>query len=296
MRKPTSKPVFRQDSATERQEIMLTNNLISDDDIIAEAETNKAFASDEVTIPFLKILQPLSPSVQEGTSDYIPSAKPGMFYNTATEQLFDGKIGIAVVPITHQRNFTEWVSRAQGGGFVKNWGEGLAWQEICEPEEREAYIPVTKSGHTILKSYFHYVYVVELDTGSYNPCVFSFAGTQIKRSRRWSSLMANAMIATKDGPKRAAHSYYVYKAITEIERNDKGTWYAPRISAYTQSLNGKNTWLSVRDIPNGGEIWVAAKEFRKSLMEGTIQSASMAAPDFEREANGKTIDGDEVPF
>lgn len=276
----TPRKVYREDSAAEqvppKQQLSVVNN-IPDEDIVGEASRDRVFETDQLIVPFLKILQPLSPNVQEGLPDYNPLAKPGMFYNTASNELYDGKTGIILVPITHQRSYTEWVPRSEGGGFVKDWGESLAWHQVCEKSQINEYRPKTRDGHDILHSQFHYAYIVNTDTGDFVPVVFSFAGTLLKRARSWASLMANAKIQTQNGPKPAAHSYYTYRATTEIQRNDKGAWYLPKITPNTID----NKWVSVRDITGGADIWQSAKTFRQSLLEGTIRAEQLDANEFQ---------------
>ena len=50
--------------------------------------------SQDVALPFLKILSQLSPQVTAGDSKYIANARPGMIYNTVSDQLYDGAKGI----------------------------------------------------------------------------------------------------------------------------------------------------------------------------------------------------------
>jgi hypothetical protein len=303
-------PVVRQDSAAETveekvkmvtpetikqdQAIVAQKNVVSDEEMFAEAEKDRGFETDELVVPFLKILQPLTPICLESSNDYNPAAKPGMFYNTSTEQLHDGKVGIVVVPITHQKSFTEWTPLASGGGFIKDWQESLAWKSLLAEGQEDAYRPMTKDGHEIRRALLHFVYVVDATTGYYTPAVFSFAGTQIKRARRWSSMMANAMIPTANGPRPAAHSFYSYKVTTDMEKNQKGTWYLPRIVPNVAA--GENSkWISIRELINGRQIWDAAKAFRESLLAGTIHAAPMYDDEMER-GGGSGREGDEVAF
>ena len=46
---------------------------------------------DDLALPFVRILGQLSPQVTMGDAKYIESAKPGMIYNTVTNELYDGK-------------------------------------------------------------------------------------------------------------------------------------------------------------------------------------------------------------
>ena len=53
---------------------------------------------EDLALPFVRILGQLSPQVTAGDAKYIEAAKPGMIYNTVTSELYDGKIGIMVIP------------------------------------------------------------------------------------------------------------------------------------------------------------------------------------------------------
>lgn len=74
--------------------------------------------AEERTIPFFRILQGLSPEVQEGNPKYIPGARAGMFINTATGEVYNGKTGLEFIPVERDHNYPEWTPRAVGGGFV----------------------------------------------------------------------------------------------------------------------------------------------------------------------------------
>ena len=50
-------------------------------------------------LPFLKILGQLSPQVTQGDSQFISDARPGMIFNTVTNQLYDGQKGIVILSI-----------------------------------------------------------------------------------------------------------------------------------------------------------------------------------------------------
>ncbi len=74
--------------------------------------------SEELLTPFLGLIQALSPQVADPSGPvYNEAAKPGMFVNTMTGQLFDGRTGLDVVPVARDYLYGEWVPRTQGGGF-----------------------------------------------------------------------------------------------------------------------------------------------------------------------------------
>ena len=99
-----AKRVFRQDSVTEQ----LPTSLTPEEEQLAKlAEKNTNFAREELVVPRLKILQPLSPEVQEGNSQYIEGAKPGMFFNTCSGKLTHGAQGLTMVVVGHIRQIFE---------------------------------------------------------------------------------------------------------------------------------------------------------------------------------------------
>jgi hypothetical protein len=71
--------------------------------------------SDDVALPFLKVLAQLSPELET-----IDGAKAGMIYNTVTGDLYDGQKGIMVVPCHYERKYIEWHPRGSGNGAPAN--------------------------------------------------------------------------------------------------------------------------------------------------------------------------------
>ena len=68
----------------------------------------------DLALPFIRILGQLSPQVTEGDSKYVTGAKPGNIYNTVTNELYDGKIGIKVIPCYYKKDYPEWSDRGEG--------------------------------------------------------------------------------------------------------------------------------------------------------------------------------------
>ena len=73
--------------------------------------------NEDVAIPFLNLLQPMSPEVDKDEDTYIKGATAGRMINSVTKELFPEE-GVFVVPCDTQHVFVEWVPRTEGGGFV----------------------------------------------------------------------------------------------------------------------------------------------------------------------------------
>lgn len=239
---------------------------ISEEEFAAQAEANVGFTKDEAVIPFVRILQPLSPQLGN-----IAGATAGMIINVSTNRLSDGKTGVDIVPITHKWNYSEWVKREEGGGFVFDWDEDEAgWQSKCDEDQKYAYKPVTKDGHIIVKARTFFIFTL-LEDGSYEPGMLPFTGTGLKIARQWSTLLANApKIATSKGMLTPAYFYYIYKMQSEQVKNNQYSWYEPRIRHLIE--DGKA--VSIMDRPDGAQIWKAAVDFRESVRTGSVRTAS----------------------
>src|SRR5450631_1544355 len=65
--------------------------------------------SGDVALPYLYILQALSPIVNPAASQYIEGAQASMLYNNVSQELYDGrKEGLIVVPCYYERKYVEW--------------------------------------------------------------------------------------------------------------------------------------------------------------------------------------------
>lgn len=275
---------------TKTEDNALANLGISEEELIKESQENRTFERDETVIPFLRILQPTSPYVNEESSNYVSDSKPGMFYSTSTEILYNGKNGIVLVPVTHQKSYVEWIPIRDGGGFIKDWGEDLGWMSLCDQNQTRQFRPVTKDGHEIVYSQYFFVFIVNIEEGTSEPVILPFSGTQIKKARRWAAMLSNSKIQTSKGSIIAPHYFYPYLATTIGEKNEKGSWYGIKIQQFINN-NGR---MKTIDLINGKRIYETAKMFRQSLNEGTIRAATPERTDFSNETTAP--EGDEVPF
>lgn len=82
--------------------------------------------------PTLKLMQNLSPELDEDEEKHIPDAEAGdlVVDDGTTQTLFDGKEGITFIPLLSRKRWNEWVPRKRGGGFVASY---------ASKEEAEAY-------------------------------------------------------------------------------------------------------------------------------------------------------------
>jgi hypothetical protein len=90
---------------------------------VKKQDVNVPNTESALIFPNLKLLQQLSPELDEDDTKFVKKAAAGMFIVTdgSTVSLFDGEEGIRFCPLVVRKVFTEWVPRAQGGGFVATY-------------------------------------------------------------------------------------------------------------------------------------------------------------------------------
>lgn len=171
---------------------------------------------DSYAIPFLRILQPTSPQVDEEGPAYVEGAKAGMFLNTVTNKLFGKEVKI--IPIHYARDFVEW--QPDRGGFVKSHGNDPSiLQRISHIDDKNN--SVLDNGNVIQDTRNHYVLMA--DEPHLGPIILSLVSTGIRHSKKWMSLMGAIMIPGSNKP--APMFAGVWDIGTVRNSNDDGTWY-----------------------------------------------------------------------
>lgn len=214
---------------------------------------------DSFAIPFLMVLQPLSPIVAEGLVD---GAKAGKFLNSVTNELADD---VLLVPVAFQRKFLRWAPREKGGGFKGEFSpidvETGKVEGLVRTDDNKLLVGGSNpKEHDQLKdTRNHFVLVVRPD-GSWAPALISMASTQIKKSKRWLSRIQGVQLRGGNGQHFNPPSFsHIYRAKSVKEQNDSGIWFGWDIE-----MEGP-----VQD----AELYAAAKEFHKQVASGKVETA-----------------------
>jgi hypothetical protein len=176
---------------------------------------------DSYAIPFIAILQPLSPQVA-GKNTKIKGAQPGMFMETVTNELFDE---LNVIPCAFQRRYIRWTPRDQGGGFKGIYLPSEVEAGKVEGAERGADGFYHIDGDDLNDTRMHFV-LFQSDNGSWKPAILSLSSSQVKKSRRWMSLIHGIELENEKGKKYNPPSFsHTYTITADEETNEKGTWW-----------------------------------------------------------------------
>lgn len=225
-------------------------------------------------IPFLNLLQKNSPEVEEENPKHIPGAKAGMFKNSVTSELFDGKIGIVVEPVHVVHSYLEWIPRDDGGGLqgvydheapevlaAKAAAGGKTFGKLKTPPS----MGPEHENNDLVETYNVFAIQI-LPDGTRKKVVLGFSSSQIAEFRRW---MTNASEQTKeapDGTKRPRALWsHKYRLTTVFNQNKKGSWYK-----YHSAFDGVNA--EAARYTETDPAMADAKAFRALLVAGTAQA------------------------
>lgn len=170
-----------------------------------------------MSIPFIRILQKLSPQLDKQKPEFVMGAEEGHFFNTVTKQDLGDSINIIVLKFEHV--YIEW--RPNRGGFVSYHSEDNA-ARIAVDTTFGAW--KTKDGNELQENYAYLVLVEGHEAEG--PAVLSLSSSAIKMAKNWNRLMVTHVM---ENGKKAMPYYLVWNLSTEYQKNDKGTWYAPAV-------------------------------------------------------------------
>ena len=240
------------------------------DEITASAGEGTTFDSSEMQIPFIRIIQALSPQVQKKDPAFIAGADQGDAFNTVTNQHWNGDDGLIVVPCYQETKFLEFVPRDSGGGFM---GELEPNNPDIQKTERKGAKEVLPNGNELVKSDQHYCLVLD-ENGMMQPAIVDMKSSQLKVSRRWKTQIAMQKIQHPKTKALLTPAVYatMWKLTTIQESNDQGTWFNWSVT--------KHGLVQTKDIL--GE----AKLFREQVMKGAVKAVDETEP----------LEKDDVPF
>lgn len=224
--------------------------------------------SDDVAIPFLGLIQKLSPELDESSDRHIPGAKEGRMFNSVTLELLPEEV--VLVPCYTEHAFVQFIPRDQGGGFV---GQHAPGSDIVKQAQAtaEAFNKLrTPEGHELVETFYMYGLILDdADAPSASSfIVVAFSSTKIKVYRRINTLLRTV----KGNPPLFAHRIAVTAA---PEKNKQGQ---PYMNFRIAPVNG-NVVSSLID-PNGPQsgLLKEGQQFLRAVSSGTAKAAHESQP------------------
>jgi len=206
---------------------------------------------EDMALPFLKVLSGNDPVLDE-----IETARKGDIYNTVTGAVYKGKDGIRVIPCAYQRRFIQWSPRGSGSGapVAIYTPQDTRPKTERSSDDNKDYV-VEGNGEYIEETHQHFVVVLN-DDGAAETALIAMKSTQLKKSRKWNSMMMSRVMQGSNGaftPPRFSHIYHLK---TIQEENSKGSWHG-----WEMSVEGP-----VQDIA----MYQQAKKFSEDIMSDNV--------------------------
>jgi len=211
----------------------------------------EGMGQEDFALPFLRLLTNTSPEVGE-----VDGAMPGMIINSVSSQLYDGKKGLTVIPCAYVRQYIEWAPRGSGSGApqaIYSATSDILSRTHREPGDNKDYLD---NGNYVENTANHYVMIVGED-GIPNPALITMKSTQLKKSRKWNSMMMSTKLMGANGPYTPPMYSHLYRLTTQAESNDKGKWYGWEIEKIG-AVTDRNVYL-------------AAKAFAEQIGKGEVK-------------------------
>ena len=227
--------------------------------------------ADERAVPFLRILQRNSPQCDDNSD--VPGARPGMIFNTATQEVYSGQTGLLFVPAFRDHNYVEFIPRINGGGFVGLWDASDS--EILRLRQKHGSFGklTNENGNELVETYYLYGLMIPPGKGPDDPpsppapCVVPFASTQIKKYR---AIMARLSTMFIDPIKLPGKVYPIFAHVLRVgtvqESNKHGTFYGWRIGLASESAE-------LCRIRPDSMLYIEAKKLAHELKEGKLRAA-----------------------
>lgn len=197
------------------------------------SSSNDGVGIDDIAVPQLKILQPLSPELMMN----IDGAKAGMFINSVTHELFDK---IYVVNLMYEHNFGVFKIRDAGGGKIGQADSRAEAQEIIDVQTGNA------SDYQIVDTGVHRLLGLNADGTPNSPMIMYLSSTKKTTSQRW-----NTQIQLRCDEFNVPRFALVWELTSTAESNNKGSWYG-----FTMDFAG---------VVQDEDLYGKAKNIRESL-------------------------------
>lgn len=271
-----------------------------DDDMLNEAAeyagAGTSNSADDNVLPFLSLLQDMTPQAKKRDALYVEGAEPGFMLNKATRKLFDTHLPVdeqtsplIVQPCAFHRCVNEWVPRDQGGGFIARHeilpGEKiddtmkrLGGKQVKDPRDSkgEKLIWRLENGHDLIDTRYQYVNVLDEDGNVVGPAVMSFSSTGHTPARQWMTLQRNAKLAGRVEP---APSWFKKYRVRSIPReNESGDFFVLTIDDL-----GDDGWI--RDARVRAQGLELNKAFSAGAVKAGVEDEGGGVKDDDRGAN-----------
>mgnify|MGYP000181144372 CR=1 FL=1 len=131
------------------------------------------------SLPFIRILQDLSPQLKPQKDEYVEGSKSGDLFFAKTQSVIEQPVEI--IPCYTKSIYTEWIPRSKGGGFVGNHPLTIVSHADYEKGRERQYDEWLGENELKFTTYW-FVLLKQGDT--WEQAVIPFTSSQLRVSRK----------------------------------------------------------------------------------------------------------------
>ena len=202
-------------------------------------------------VPFIKLVQALSPQLKKSAPEYNPDAAIGDIVNSVTGKIYEAPLRIVVGKF--ERMYLEWDSTTRGKLKGVHSPESIDLRTDLVRDERNQLID--PDGNSSFQETYSY-YVILPDYMEEGVCLMSLASSAIKAGKKLNRMLFSTVLP---GTSRKAMPYFMVFNANVVElSNDQGDW---------------SSWDFKLDTFVNQEVLDCVTEERKALPEKTVDYA-----------------------
>ena len=253
---------------------------IMDDLYEAAGQGMETITQEDMQIPFLRILQPLSPQLIKTDAKFIKGASAGDIFNTVTGGYWDAEEGVNVLICAYTTKFLEFQLRENGGGFM---GELDPNDPDIRKTKRTGANEVLSNGNELVRSAQFLVLAYD-ENGITSQMICDMKKTQMKVAKQWNTRRAGLKIMHPEKGLFNPPMWATPWKLTSIqESNDKGSWFNYAVQQLEMDSVPQPAMIEARDLYN-------------AYRQGDIKMSAGTAEETSSEAPTTKIVEDDIPF
>lgn len=255
--------------------------------------------ADDLSIPFLNVLQALSPEVAGEPGDRVAGATAGRLMNTVTKELYP-EAGVIFQPCSSQHMFVEWKPRTQGGGFVGVHDQNDPMIVAAKAASKDFGKYKSPAGNDLVETIYlagliHRTsdVVEQAKMGPGEPIIITFQSTKIKAIKNLNYRLYTFILPNGQKPPLFAHRVLIQ---TFMDKNNKGVFYNYKLTGLVNdNLSESLLPPSIDGVAN--PLLVAGKAFKKASDSGSLKVNYAKTNGADTGGAGGAAGGDDdVPF